>query len=74
MKKIPKILLFYCLLFTVHCLQPFVSWAEIVDRIVATVNDEVITLSELKERARIEKRDEKEVLSEETLISIIGPG
>lgn len=43
-------------------LSSSISSAEIVDRIAATVNDEVITLSELKERAAGEKRDEKEVL------------
>jgi parvulin-like peptidyl-prolyl isomerase len=61
-KKILKIFIFFCLLSTLYCLLPFVSWAEVVDRIVAIVNDEVITLSELKERSRIEKRAEKEVL------------
>jgi len=33
-----------------------------VDRIVATINDDVITLSELRERAVMEGRDEREVL------------
>lgn len=52
-------LTFYSTLLLSH-LSP--SHAEIVDRIVATVNNEVITLSELKERTKKEKRDEEEVL------------
>lgn len=61
-KKKYGILIFCELLFIVLCSLFTVSSAEIVDRIVATINDHVITLSELKERSRIEKRDEKEVL------------
>lgn len=70
-KKKYGILIFFELLFIVHCSLFTVSSAEIVDRIVATINDHVITLSELKERSRLrpeaqpegmEKRDEKEVL------------
>lgn len=61
-KKKYGILIFCELLFIVLCSLFAVSSAEIVDRIVATINDHVITLSELKERSRIEKRDEKEVL------------
>lgn len=62
MKKILKNLIFCSLLFAVYCLLPLVSEAEIIDRIVATINDDVITLSELKERSGTEDRDEKEVL------------
>ncbi|MEK6693048.1 MAG: hypothetical protein AABY44_06445 [Nitrospirota bacterium] len=63
MKNILRILIFYSLLFTIHYSLPLISGAEIVDRIVAHVNDDVITMSELKERSRLENRDEKEVLN-----------
>lgn len=77
-KKKYGILIFCELLFIVLCSLFTVSSAEIVDRIVATINDHVITLSELKERSRlrpeaqpegIEKRDEKEVL--EGMINLV---
>lgn len=61
-RKILGILVSCCLLSTVYCSLSFVSWAEIVDRIVATVNDEVITLSDLKEREKIDKRAETKIL------------
>jgi hypothetical protein len=63
MKKISGILMFCSLLFTIHYSLTLISSAEIVDRIVAYVNDDVITLSELKERSRLENRDEREVLN-----------
>ncbi len=71
-RKMLKIFIFFIILFTVHCSLFTISWAEIVDRIVAYVNDDVITLSELKERSRLrpeaqpeglENRDEREVLN-----------
>ncbi len=41
-----------CLAFTLLALVPTVSGAEIIDRIVAVVNDEVITLTELEDTAK----------------------
>lgn len=61
-RKILRIFIFFIIMFTFHYSLFTVSWAEIVDRIVATINDEVITLSELRERAEVENRDEREIL------------
>lgn len=61
-KKKILIIFIFCCLSAVYCLLPFVSQAETVDRIAATVNDEVITLSEIREKAIAENRDERAVL------------
>ncbi len=54
MRKIIFLLLFYCVLFSVDCKMAFS--ATLLDRVVATVNNEIITWSELRTKIEIDGR------------------
>lgn len=67
-KKI-GILNFGLLLLTVYCLLPAVMKAEVIERVVAIINDDIILLSELHEAVKIAKdegqdKNEIEILNE----------
>lgn len=47
-----RLLSFFLFLFTAYCLLPTVVFAEVLERVVAYVNDAAITLSEFREQAQ----------------------
>lgn len=55
MKKLIFLAIIYCFLFTVLCLPSFS--AILLDRVVATINGEVITWSELRKRIELENKN-----------------
>ncbi|MEK6528822.1 MAG: peptidylprolyl isomerase [Nitrospirota bacterium] len=55
MKKLAFLVLIYLLLINIHCSLSY--GAVLLDRVVAVVNNEVITWSELRERMEIEGKD-----------------
>ncbi len=55
MKKLIFLAIIYCFLFTVLCLPSFS--AILFDRVVATINGEVITWSELRKRIELENKN-----------------
>lgn len=70
--KAKKILLFFILLFTVHCsLFTVHCTAEVIDRVVAFVDDKAITLSELEENYRDSVKLKPEIRREEVLNTLI---
>lgn len=52
MKRVSVIRAFLAVSVALCLLSPFRSWAELVDRVVAVVNDDVITMSEVNEEGR----------------------
>ena len=70
--KAKKILLLCVLLFTVYCLLPtsFCS-AELIDRVVAFVDDRAITLSELNENYKDTVKLKPDIKKEEVLNTMI---
>ncbi len=70
--KAKKILFFFVLLFTVHCsLFTVHCTAEVIDRVVAFVDDKAITLSELEENYRDSVKLKPEIRREEVLNTLI---
>ncbi len=62
---VPLLFIFYISLFTSH------AEAEIFDRVVAFVDDQAITLSELKEQLEVAKRLTPDITEEEVLNTMI---
>lgn len=70
--KASKILLFFILLFTVHCLLFTVHCsAEVIDRIVAFVDDRAITMSELENNYKDTVKLMPDIKREEVLNTVI---
>ncbi len=68
---IKKLILVYVLLLTSYFLLPTSSHAEVLDRVVAIVDDEVITLSEFNETYQKASYSRIEITREEVLDSMI---
>lgn len=70
--KASKILLFFILLFTVHCLLFTVHCsAEVIDRVVAFVDDRAITMSELENNYKDTVKLMPDIKREEVLNTVI---
>jgi predicted ArsR family transcriptional regulator len=71
-RRMRRSMCFVFLLFTIHSLLFTVSSeAEIFDRVVAFVDDQAITLSELQEQLEIAKKVSKDITEEEVLDTMI---
>ena len=64
-------ILFILLLFTAHCLQPAFCNSEIIERVVAIVNNNVILLSEFKDALKAAKMSDEKVTEDAVLDEMI---
>ena len=64
-------ILFILLLFTAHCLQPTFCNSEIIERVVAIVNNNVILLSEFKDALKAAKMSDEKVTEDAVLDEMI---